>query len=255
MLVLGACSIWPSTWRIGGTPLDRVKRSEAERTRFEGEAVAHAQAAVHKAGTALQSAPADNRPVAVARDFLAEAAALLDQARGAPTAADATGWRELVAGLLSDNAQTRAAAERERASQAASTNDLAIKLAAATASAVRERARALDYAREREALADFAGKLKLGFYAIIGLFVLGTVLSLAARFFPALGLASKVINGVVAPGITFAAYRAQAGLHAVGAGLKAIRTSMPQAAKQVTDILDVATDADHQAEIARGANA
>lgn len=254
ILSVVGCTLWPSTWRLGGSPLDKNERTQKQLDARQGEAVAHAQAAVHKAGTALQSAPADNRPVVVARDFLAEAAALLDQAKGAPTAADSAAWRELVAGLLSDNAQTRAAAERERATQLASTHALAERLAEATAKAERANARALDYAREREELADFAGKLKLGFFAIIGLFVLGTILSIAARFFPAFGLASKVVNSVVAPGITFAAHRAQEGLRRVGQGMATLRKIIPQTADDLIErSFDSVTDEDHQAAIARGA--
>jgi hypothetical protein len=252
--LLTACTVWPSNWRIGGSPLDRNERAEKKLAATQGAAIAQAQAAVHKAETALQSAPADNRPVAVARDFIGEASALLDQSVGAPTAADVFAWRALVAGLLSDNAAVRAQAERQRTADAATTADLAHRLTAATLTAERANARALDYARDREALADFAGKLKLGFFALIALFVLGTLLSLAARFFPAFGLASKVINGVVAPGITFAAHRAQVGLQRVGQGMANLRKLAGAGAEALIEkSFDGVTDADHQAIISTAA--
>jgi hypothetical protein len=252
-ILVAGCAIWPSTWRIGGSPLDKHERTEARLDAARADAVGGAQAAVHKAEAALQAAPVDSRPVSVAKDFVAEARALLDQARGAPTASDVTAWRELVAGLLSENAAVRAEAERTRASQAATTADLARRLAAATAKAERSEARALEYARDREALADFAAKLKLGFFALVGMFVLGSVLSIASRFVPALGLASKVVNGVVAPGITFAAHRAELGLQRVGQGMARLRTLTDKAEDYIERAFDGVTDADHQAMIARAA--
>jgi hypothetical protein len=252
---LVGCSLWPSNWRIGGSPLDKNERAQAKLDQAKEHTVARAQVAVHQAEIALQQAPADNRPVTVGRDYVAEARALLDQANGAPTLAEETAWRELVAGLLSDNAATRASAEKQRASDSAAAADLAHRLAAATAAAERANDRALSYARESEGLADFARKLKLGIFAIVGLLILGSVLSVAARFVPALGLASRVINGVVAPGITFVAHRAEAGLLRVGEALNNARTVLPDKAEQLTHLFDGVTDADHQQLIAAGAAA
>ncbi|MBM3851592.1 MAG: hypothetical protein FJ399_00390, partial [Verrucomicrobia bacterium] len=84
ILALAGCTLWPSTWRLGGSPLDKQVKTQQQLAVAQGQAVAHAQAAVHKAGTALEAAPADNRPVALARDLVAEAQSLLDQAKGAP---------------------------------------------------------------------------------------------------------------------------------------------------------------------------
>ena len=252
--ILSGCTLWPSTWRLGGSPLDREKASQAHRQQLSGDAVGHAQSAVHKASTALDAAPA-SRPVAVARDFLNEAKGLLDQAHGAPTAAQAVEWRALSLNLLSDNPAVRAAAEKERSAQADATAQLSEKLARATAAAERANAKALTYASEREDLADFAGKLKLGFFGLIALVVLGTVLSLASRFFPALGLASKVVNAVVAPGITFVAHRAEDGLRKVGQGMAKIRAAVPDAEEFISRNFDGLADADHQRLIAAGSSA
>jgi hypothetical protein len=254
-LLLAGCTLWPSTWRLGGSPLDKHERAAQKLAAAQSEAVGAAQAAVHKAEAAIAVAP-PSRPVAVASDFVSQARALLDQAHGAPSAADEAAWRQLVAGLVSENAAIRTAAEKQHAAAIATTADLAHRLAAATATAERANTRALDYARQSEALADFARKLKLGFYALVGLLVLGTVLSLAARFVPALGAAAKVVNAIAAPGITYAATRAEAGLRKVGTALAEMRGSLPAAtAAQITDRLDVATDADHQRLIAAGAAA
>lgn len=253
--LLAGCTIWPSNWRIGGSPLDKNERAQAKLTAAQEKAVLGAQAAVHKAEMSLVAAPVDNRPVNVARDFVAEARLLLDQAKGAPTYAQEMEWRELVAGLLSENSAVRAAAEKQRASDVATTSDLAHRLANATAAAERANTRALDYAHERDGLADFAGKLKLGFFALIGLLILGSVLSLAARFMPALGLASKVVNGIVTPGITFAAHRAQLGLSKVGQGMARLRQLTTSGEDLIERAFDGVTDADHQAVIAAGAKA
>lgn len=254
-LLAAGCTIWPSTWRVGGSPIDKHEKTEQKLDGARSDAVGGAQQAIHQAEEALNYAPADNRPVIVAKDFVAEARALLDQAHGAPVASDVAAWRELVAGLLSENASVRADAERERASQAATTSDLARRLAAATAKAERSEARALEYARDREALADFAAKLKLGFFALVGLVALGSVLSIAARFVPALGLASKVVNGVVAPGITFAAHRAELGLQRVGQGMARLRTLTDKAEDLIERAFDGPVDADHREIIARAAQA
>ncbi len=253
-LALTGCALWPSTWRIGGTPLEKTEHAKQQLAAAQADAIGGAQAAVHQAGIALASAP-DSRAVVVARDFVAEAQALIDQARGAPNAAEVQRYREVVAGLLSENAAVRAAAEKQRATDSAANGELAQKLAAAMAKAERADARALEYARDREGLADFAAKLKLGFYLLIGLLVLGTVLSVAARFVPQLGLAAKVINGVVAPGITFAAHRAQRGLQQVGAGMARLRTLATNADDLIERAFDGPIDSDHKAFISAAASA
>ena len=255
VLFLTGCSLWPSTWRFGGSALDRNARAQAKQTAAQDAAVGGAQKAIHQAEAALQSAPAENRPVNVAKDFVAEARQLLDQARGVPTFEQQRAWLQTVTGLLSENTALRAAAEKQRTAESAVTVDLARRLAIATAAAERANEKALGYARESEGLADFARKLKLGFFAIIGLLLLGSVLSVAARFFPALGLASRVVNGVVAPGITFVAHRAEAGLQRVGEALSEARAALPDKAVQLTQLFDGVTDADHQKLIAAGAAA
>ncbi len=293
------CTLWPSTWRLGGSPLDKQQAAAARLTVAQDAALHRAQAAVHQASAALNALPATSispsprlplsastpntpttpttsvnpstaattatpsdptRPLALARDFVAEARALLDQARGAPTAAEAAQWQDLVTALLSDRADIRARAERERTAAVSETARLAEKLAAATAAAQRANDHALAYARDREDLADFAGKLKLGLFLLFALAALGSVLAVAARLFPglgALGLASRVIGGVVAPGLAYAAHRAEAGLADVGAGLAQLRQlAGPTAESLIERAIDPAvTDPHHRALISAGATA
>lgn len=255
LALVPGCARLPSVLQLGGTPLDKNQKAETRLATVERQQVQGAQAEVHQAALALAHAH-PTRPVEVARDFVASAQARLDQALGAPTAADETRWRELVAGLLSENAALRAAAEEQRAADASAAALLSQKLAAATAAAERANARALDYAQQRESLADFAAKLKLGFYVLVGLLVLGTGLSIAARFVPALGLASRVVNGVVAPGIAYAAHRAETGLQRIGEGMAKLRTTVGAGAEALIEqCFDGPADADHKTLVAAGATA
>jgi hypothetical protein len=161
-----------------------------------------------------------------------------------------------VAGLLSENAAARAAAEQARAAQLTATARLAEKLASATGAAQRANDHALASARDREALADFAGKLQLALLALVGLAALGAALSVAARLFPGvgvLGTASHLLGGVLAPGLAYAAHRASTGLARVGQGLAKVRTLVPDAESLIERAFDPVTDTDHQRAIASGA--
>lgn len=253
--LLTGCSLIPSGWRIGGSPLDKREKAEKKAVQAADDALGAAQAAIHKAGIALESAPTNDRPVAVAKDFVAEAQAIIDQVKGGSPAAEVAQWRSLVAGLLSENAAIRSAAEKQRIADAHKTADLSDRLAAATAAAARANSRALEYAKQSEELADFARKLKLGFFALIGLLGLGSILSIAARFVPQLGLAAKIVNGVVAPGVTYVASRAEDGLKRIGKGMASLRASSADAEAIIEKHFDGVTDADHQAIIASAASA
>jgi hypothetical protein len=248
--LLAGCSLIPSTWWIGGSPLAKVEKKEAAKTAARELVLQGAQEAMHKTNLALDEITAPDRPAIVAQEYGLQAQDLVDQALGIPPEANAAAWRNLVKRLISDNAQIRAQAEKERTADTREISRLSDRFAQATAAAQRANTRALDYARESEGYANFARYLKLGFFGLIGLIALGTILSLASRFFPALGLASKIVNGVVAPGITFVAHRAEAGLKAVGQGLAALRKGEPQAEQLIERYLDPVTDQDHQAIIA-----
>jgi hypothetical protein len=255
ILLIVGCSLIPSGWRIGGSPLEKVEKKEAIKSEAREQVLKGAQEATHKSNLALAQAKTTDRPVVVATEFGLQAQDLLDQALGSPAAGDTTVWRDLVDRLISENAQIREAAEKERSADRDENRRLSERLAQATAVAQRANTRALEYATESEGLADFARKLKLGFFCLIGLIALGTVLSLVARFVPSLSLASKVINGVVAPGITFVASRAEEGLKRVGQGLASMRAAGGNVEELIAKHLNGVTDADHQAIISAAATA
>lgn len=255
VLAFAGCSLIPSGWRIGGSPLDKVEKKEATKTEAREQVLKGAQEAVHKANLAGGEVRSTDRSFLLTQEFLVEGQDLLDQALGAPPAATAEAWRSLVSRLLSENAEIRKQAESERVTDRDENRRLSERLTQATAMAQRANSRALDYARESEGLADIVRKLKLGFFALLGLIALGTVLSLVARFVPSLGMASKVINGLVAPGITFVANRAEEGLKRVGKGIAGMRASGTDVEGLIEKYLNGVTDADHQAIIAAAATA
>jgi hypothetical protein len=255
LLLIAGCSLIPSGWWIGGSPLDKVEKKEAVKTAAREQVLQGAQEAVHKTNLALDEITAPNRPAIVAQEYGLQAQDLIDQALGVPPAADGAAWRNLVKQLVSENAQIRGQAEKERAADGREISRIAERFAQAMAAAQRANTRALDYARESEGYADFARKLKLGFFGLIGLIMLGTILSLAARFVPALGLASKVVNGIVAPGITFVAHRAEEGLKRVGQGIASLRAAGDNAEELIAKHFNGVTDADHQAIISAAATA
>ena len=255
LLLIVGCSLIPSGWRIGGSPLDKVEKKEAVKTAAREQVLQGAQEAVHKTNLALDEVKSDERAVLIAREYGLQAQDLTDQALDIPPAADVATWRSLVRRLISENDQIRKQAEGERAADAKEIGRMSERFAQATAAAQRANMRALDYARESEGYADFARKLKLGFFGLIGLIVLGTILSLAARFVPALGLASKVVNGIVAPGITFVAHRAEDGLKRIGQGMASLRAAGNNAEELIAKHFNGVTDADQQAIIAAAAKA
>jgi len=255
LLAITGCSLIPSGWRIGGSPLKKEQKLEAAKAQTREKLLLGAQEASHKANLALAEVKSTERPLLLSLDFSLQAQDLLDQSLGIPPADQVAAWRNLVGRLVSDNAQIRQQAESERTADAKEIGLLSERFAQATAATQRANTRALDYAKESEGLADFARKLKLGFFGLVGLIALGTILSLVARFFPAFSLASKVVNSVVAPGITFVANRAEEGLKRIGQGMASLRTTLPGAEALIAQHFNVVTDADHQAIIAAAATA
>lgn len=122
-LLLAGCAL-PSGWRPWGTPLTKAAKREGQENSARSVVLDHAQAAVHQAVLALDSAP-PGRAVTVASDFASEAQALLDQAQGAPLAGDVQKWQAVVSRLLSENAEVRAGAEREREKARSATAEMA----------------------------------------------------------------------------------------------------------------------------------
>ncbi len=255
LLLIAGCSLIPSTWRIGGSPLDKAEKKETAKTVAREQVLQGAQAAVHKSNLALDAITTPDRPALVAQEYGLQAQDLLDQALGVPPEANIAAWRNLVRRLISENAQIREQAEKDRAAGGRELSRISERFAQATAAAQRANTRAIEYARESEGFANFARKLKLGLFAIVGLLVLGSVLSLVARFVPALGLAAQVVNGLVAPGITYVAGRAQEGLARVGQGMANLRKLTTGADDLIERAFDGVTDADHQRIIAAAAKA
>lgn len=256
LLLLAGCALWPSTWRVGKTPLEKAQERQERAAAANHALLQQTQRDLHQAEHVFAQAPA-SRPVSIGRGLLADARASLDQAIGAPAAAEDAGWRELAMRLVSDNIAVQIEAQRELDAQRRETAAVSDRAARAVAAAWEAKQEALAYAADREQLADFAAKLKLGFYGLVALIVLGTVLSVVARFFPAVGLAAKVVNGVVTPGITWAAQRAEEGLQRVGAGMARLRTSVGDIAETLIEQnFDAAVTApDHRRLIAAGAAA
>lgn len=129
----GSSAKWyaPATW-LSSRPAGNVDRAQASETIAEKAAVKAAQKATHQTSVALASAPS-SRPVIVATEANATALALLDQAAGPLDAAELASIREMVAGLLSENAEIRAKAEKERAAQAKDVAEISVRLTKAQA--------------------------------------------------------------------------------------------------------------------------
>ena len=251
LCVLAGCAL-PSGWRPWGTPLTKVEKRETQETNARGAVLDHAQAAVHQAVLALDAAP-PGRAVTVASDFASEAQALLDQAQGAPLAGDVQKWQTIVTRLLSENAEVRAGAEREREKARSATAEMAEKLAGATAARVRAEQQVREYAKDNERLADMIRRVVWIGGGLAALWLAGQVLTIAARFNPALSGIAGAVNMVAAPAVQYAAARAQTGLARVGEALAQAREQIPDAAKHFTMLLNEATDRDHQQHIASAA--
>lgn len=260
-------AVWwnPTTWASRAAPAaaDRAAaKVDTARTAEElaaGAAVASAHKEFAKTDLALATAP-DSRPVALARRTTANGLGLLDQVRPL-TAAEAAEVRQLVADLLSENAQTVAGAETRQRTAEERLAETGRELTAARAKLEQREAELtkangqLREAYDRENA--LANKVR-NFWFIIGglalLWVLGNLLSVAARFNPALAGVSRIVNGVTAPAFAFAEARAADGLQKVGQALAKAREAMPEVAEKLTTIFDTQTDADHQRAIGAAAN-
>jgi len=120
----GGSAKWfaPATW-FSGKPAADVDRAAKQETAAREAVIKSAQKASHETSLALSLAPA-SRPVAVAADSNASAVALLDQAAGPLDAATLARIRAVITGLLSDNAQLRETAERQREKERRTTEEV-----------------------------------------------------------------------------------------------------------------------------------
>jgi len=253
-LFWAGCHLLPSGLQIGGTPLDRVEAKEVKQTAAQVKLLKASQEAAHKADVALAAAP-ESRPVEVARDFTAEAVAGLDQALGSPSAGDAAQWKDLVRRLLSENEQIRAKADRERGADREQIAKLGDKYASAVAATERAEAKNREYEAKIEGLADIVRKVIFIGGAVVGLWLLSQLLSIAARFNPAFSAAASIVSGIAAPATQFALTRAKAGLAKVGEAIASAEKHAPEIAAKMRDFVDTAADADHKAEIAAACRA
>ena len=119
----------PATW-FSHAPASAVDRAEGREDLARSAVVKAAQKASHETALALAVAPA-SRPVALATTSNANAVALLDQAAGPLTAAEANQLRTTIAGLLSDNAEIRRQAEELKAREQRSIAEISAALVSA----------------------------------------------------------------------------------------------------------------------------
>lgn len=260
-------AIWwnPTTWASRAAPAaaDRaaakVDGAKTTEQTAEDKAVDGAHKEVAKTGDALAVAP-DSKAVRAARRFNANALALLAQVRPL-TAQESMELRQLVNDLLSDDPLVSGKAEQAQQKDEATASKLGEELKAARADLER-RQLALDKANGnlREAYDRenaLANKVRNFWFILGGLalfWVLGNVLSVAARFNPALAGVSRIVNGVTAPAFAFAEARAADGLQKVGHALARAKQAMPEVAEKLVTIFDTETDRDHQRAIGAAAN-
>jgi hypothetical protein len=217
----------PATW-FSHAPADRVDRAQDKEEVARHAVVKAAQRSAHSTAAALAVAPA-SRPVAVAADSNASAVALLDQAAGPMEAQDLASLRATVAGLLSENAEIRAKAEAQRATEARTIGEVSAALAKAEAKS-EEAAGKLRTAYEREnALANELRSQRALFWIAVAVAALVAAGWLYARF---------ALGGIP---------------NAVGAGLARLRATNPQAGELATNIFDQLLNRHEQERISRAA--
>jgi hypothetical protein len=240
----------PLTW--GRDRAAAVADTRQEIQVNERAMVRSAQVEQVKTITALASAP-ESRPVEVARRTASNAHALLAQANGPVPVGDDTAARELVAGLLSEEVAKREGAERSQAKAEAKAADLADENTQLRAT-LEDRTAKLEegYVRERK-LANTVRNFWFCAVVLGGLFVLGQVLSIAARFNPAFAGVSAVANGVLNPAMAYAYKRAHDGLERVGNAVQTVRRQAPELAERMVQFMDDSLDDDHKAIARQGA--
>lgn len=245
--------VWwnPTTW--GRDRAATAAKIEAKQDANEAALVKQAQVENAKTIEALRAAPA-SRPVEVATRMAENAQALLDKAAGSITVKDLTELRVIVSNLLSENVALRATGEKQQVKAEATAAKLTEENESLKADkAESDKQLAAGYERERK-LANTVRNFWFVVIGLVGLFILGNLLSIAARFVPALAMAAKVVNGVTAPLQAFALHRAEVGMQKVGHALATARDELPEMADKLTTIFDTHTDADHQRAIGAAAN-
>jgi hypothetical protein len=245
LLLLGGCLYIPSGLNPFGTPIDKVEHTEAKRDDAREKLLKNAQEQAHKAATAI-SEPASERRDEVAKGYALETAGSLDQALGAPMAGESAQWRKVVSDLLSENSELRKKAEESEARTRRENAATSEKLAAKEAALLKAQKQVIEYAKENEGLADIVRWALFIGVGLAVLWVLAQVITIAARFNPAFGVAASLINTVAAPAANYTAQRAKAGLSALGRAVGEINEKLPAARERVVEILDQHLDEDHK---------
>lgn len=217
----------PGTW-FSHAPADSVDKAQTKEEVARHAVVKAAQKSAHETQFALAAAPA-SEAVAVASDFNASAVALLDQAAGPLEAGDLDKLRRTVAGLLSENAQIKADAQRDRDREKDAMSALSGTLARAEQKS-EQASTALRAAFEREnALANELRAHRALLWIAVGVAVLLALGWLYVRF---------MLGGFPV---------------AFGRALGELRQRNPALAEQLTPIFDQYLNRHEQALIARNA--
>lgn len=196
LLLFTGCSIFH--WHPFGTPLTREAKAQANQAQARVNVLGKVQELVHETGEVLEVAP-DSPAVLEARDFNADAQALIDQSQGAPSAGDVAKWRDLALGLLSADAGERKAAQLERARQRDQIGQVSSRLVDTSVKLAKSEAKVAAYAADNERLADWIRRALWVGGAIVVFIFLGNILAFAAKFYPPLAVASHVVNGLATP--------------------------------------------------------
>lgn len=171
----------PATWFSGkpATDADKAERKESE---AKQAALKLAQKATHETQIALAAAPV-SRPVDVATSSSTIAASLLDQIAGPLTTSELNSIRSTIAGLLSENAEVRAQAERAQARNSETVAEISTRLAKAhAASEVADRNLKLAFERENQLANDLRAQRAL-IWIVSGVAVLGFAGWIYVRYF------------------------------------------------------------------------
>lgn len=145
--------LWaPATW-FSHKPADAVDSARKDQTNAEQEAIKAAQRYSHQTAEALAAAP-DSRPVAVAKKSNNASLRLLDQVAGPLTTKEEAQIGDLVAGLLSENAEIRAKAEREQEKQTKKLDEISGELSSAQAAVAKAEGKLREAFERENALAN-----------------------------------------------------------------------------------------------------
>lgn len=249
---LSGCVYLPSGWSPFKNPLEKKEQAAAKVESARTDLEKAAQVSAHKANFAAAKLP-PSTATDVTQYYTGETVALLDQAEGPLLTKELSEARSLIEKLTSENAKIREEGELQRVKDSANNAELSKRLADMEGKLVAADARADKYAAENLALADKVRKLFWISAGMAALWALAQLLTIAARFTPALAPIAGLTNAVAAPAVAYAYNRAKTGLERVGAGIAEARKAMPEMTERVVAFVNTLTDRDHQAVIAQAA--